>query len=90
VGVKQQPHLRQRPQKKILGERIIEIIRDEAIAPNDPAGLEKGFTGFKIQSASLSMRHEIEDRPAVSGDDDNLPLFHFTGKFRQAILRISD
>lgn len=62
---------------EILGQRII---RNERGC--DIPCTKISLTGFQIQTAALLMRHEIQQRPAVSRHDNGLAIPRPRGQAR--------
>jgi len=79
---------RTRLDQKVFRQGRVEIIGDEAGRTTDPTGTQQCLAGFEIVPAGMAMRHHVEHRLAVPGDDDGLTAFDACGEFRQARCRL--
>ena len=78
---------RQRTQKKILRQRIVEVVGDVCDQGIKPALALEFFDRLETQTLRRPMRGHVENRDAVAGDDDRLPALDLARQLTQAILR---
>ena len=68
-------------QEEVLGQLRVEIVGDEGHRVGYPLRSKIRFASSEIQSAALAMRHDVEDRVTVAGDDDRLTALNLAGEF---------
>ena len=76
--------------KDILRQRLIEVIGDEVDESLDTTLLLERFQCRPIQPLSDPVRHQIEDRAAVSRHDDGLARLDGAGEFLQPLLHFGE
>lgn len=72
--------------KKILWRRVIKVVRNMLDDPLEAVLPLEFVDRFQTQPTLAPMRHEVEHRRAVSGNDDGFALLHEPGKLSQPVL----
>ena len=77
-------------QQEIFGQRSVEIVRYIGNDARDAMLFHELVDCLKPQPATLAMRDQIKDRPAIARDSNGLPFLDLTGKLSEAVFRVAD
>src|SRR5258708_6263428 len=76
--------------EEILGQRLVEIIRDKGHDGRDPVLFLERIDRLHPEALSKLMGDEVEDRATIARDDNGLPVLHLSGELHEAVLGVSD